>query len=231
LARSRLFVQLLGPIAGKWNRDVPDGYGWLQLGKARRHGLPVLQWRSPELDLGMIERSRHRELLELATVQATSLETFKRAVLAALEPPPPAPEPRRGGSDRPLVFLNTEPRHKELADEIRRAIGDRAAWTVPLFDDKANAEEKREDLEQNLIECDAMVMVYTDNPGWARAQLRDFHKLSPRRERPVRAIPILDAPPAEKPELGFYLPEMVMIDSRAGIGPEALNRLSASLRL
>ena len=32
--------------------------------------------------------------------------------------------------------------------------------------------EVRRYLEQNLIDCDAMVMVYADNAGWARAQLR-----------------------------------------------------------
>ena len=230
LASSKFFVQLLGPIAGKRPRDIPDGYGWLQLEVARRRGLQILQWRSPELDLSVIEWTRHRELLELETVQATSLESFKHAIISAvLAPPPPAPEPRRGGAARPLVFLNTEPRHRAIAAEIRGAIGDRAVWTEPLFE--GPAEIVREDLEQNLIDCDAMVMVYTDNPGWARAQLRNFHKLSPRRERPVQAIPIIDAPPVEKPELGFFLPEMVVIDGRAGIGPEAMTRLSASLRV
>jgi hypothetical protein len=44
--RSNLFVQLLGPIPGKLPRDVPDGYGWLQLDCARRLGVQVIQWRS-----------------------------------------------------------------------------------------------------------------------------------------------------------------------------------------
>lgn len=228
LARSRVFVQLLGPMPGKRPRDIPDGYGWLQLDGALRRGLPVFQWRSPELDLDTVEWPRHRELLERETVQATSLEAFKRAIAAALQPAPAAPEPRRNG-ERPLVFLNTEPRHREIAANIRNAFGDRAAWTEPLFE--GPAEIVRDDLEQNLIDCDAMVMVYADNPGWARAQLRNFHKLSCRRDRPVRAIPVIDAPPTEKPELGFFLPEMVMIDGRGGIGSDAMSQLSATLRL
>ena len=229
LANALLFVQLLGPMAGKRPRDIPDGYGWLQLEGALRRGIQILQWRSPDIDPQTIEWPRHRELLERETVQATSLESFKRAILAALAPPPAPPEPRRDASERPLVFLNTEPRHRAIAAEIRSAIGDRAVWTEPLFE--GPAEMVREDLEQNLIDCDAMVMVYADNPGWARAQLRNFHKLTPRRDRPVRAIPVIDAPPEQKPELGFYLPEMIVIDGRAGIGPDALGQLSASLRL
>ena len=116
-----------------------------------------------------------------------------------------------------------------IAAEIRAAFGNRAAWVEPLR--AGSAEEVRVDFEQNLIDCDAMVMVYADNAGWARAQLRAFYKLTPRRERPVRAIPVIDAPADSKPELGFDLEEMVIIDGRGGIGPEALARLSEALRL
>jgi hypothetical protein len=228
LARSRLFVQLLGPIPGKMPPDVPDGYGWLQVDLARRRGMSVLQWRNPELDLTGIEWPRHRELLELDTVQATSLETFKSAVAAALAPPPSPPPPRATG-DRPFVFLNTEPRHGEIAADIRAAIGGRAVLAEPLR--AGPAEEVRTDFEQNLIDCDAMIMVYADNAGWARAQLRAFLKAMPRRERPVRAIPVIDAPAEPKPELGFHLPEMVRIDGRSGIGSEVLARLGEALRL
>ena len=226
---AKVFVQLLGPIAGKRPRDIPDGYGWLQLEGARQRGMPILQWRSPELDLEAIEWLRHRELLELETVQATSLESFKKAILAALAPPPRPAETRQIDADRPLVFLNTESRHRNFASEIRGAIGDRAVWAEPLFE--GPAEMVREDLEQNLIDCDAMIMVYADNPGWARAQLRNYHKLSPRRDRPVRAIGLIDAPPVEKPELGFFLPELVTIDGRSGIGSGAVNQLVTSLGL
>jgi TIR domain len=228
LACSRMFVQLLGPMPGKHPRDVPEGYGWLQLEGARRRGLPVLQWRSPDLAPDTAEWPRHRALLELETVHATSLESFKREILAALAPPAAA-SPPRGAGERPLVFLNAEQRHHEIVAALRRAIGDCAEWVEPLFE--GPAEIVREDLEQTLIDCDAMVMVYADNPGWARAQLRNFHKVATRRTRPVRVIPVVDAPPQQKPELGFFLPEMVMIDGRGGIGPEVLGRLSASLQL
>jgi hypothetical protein len=227
LSNSRLFVQLLGPSPGKYPPDVPDGYGWLQLEGARRYGLPILQWRSPDLTPDTVEYPRHRKLLELETVRATPLESFKRAILTALEPRP-APPQRPDTSERPLVFLNTELRHRAIAEEIRNAVGDRAGWTVPMFE--GSAETVREDLERNLICCDAMVTFYADNPGWTRAQLLNSHKVAPRRERPLRRI-LIDLPPAQKPELGFFLPEMVVIDGRDGVGPDVLGRLSTSLSL
>jgi hypothetical protein len=229
LDRSRLFVQLLGPVPGKRPVNIPDGYGWLQLEGARRSGLPVLQWRSPDLDPDAVEWPHHRDLLELPTVQATSLETFKYAVMNALTPPPAEREPRPGGDDRLLIFLNTEPCHSDIAALIRDVIGTRAAWTEPLS--QASASAVRQDFEDTLVNCDAMVMVYSDNPSWARAQLRSFHRLAPRRERPVRAIPVIDAPPLEKPNLGFSMPEMIVIDGRRGVGKEALDKLCATLRL
>jgi len=42
---------------------------------------------------------------------------------------------------------------------------------------------------------------------------------------------VIDVPAEPKPELGFHLPEMVIIDGRTGIGPEVLARLSEALRL
>ena len=229
LADSRLFVQLLGPTPEKRPRDVPDGYGWLQLEAAKRHALPILQWRSPEIDLDSIEWPRHRELLGLETVRATTLESFKAAIVAALAPPPPAPEPRRDGTGRPLIFLNAEPRYRALAAEIQGSLAGRAEWREPPLG--GSSAEMRQHLEQNIIDCDAMVVVYADNLGWARAQLLTYRKLAPKRVRPVRALPIIDAPPQEKPDLGFFLPEMMMIDGRRGIGPDVVAQLSASLRL
>jgi hypothetical protein len=228
LRRSELFVQLLGRTPGERPPDVPEGYAWLQLDRAQRAKVPVLQWRSRELDLTEIEWPRQRELLELETVRATSLETFKRAVASALVRPPSQP-PSRRTSSRPLVFLNMEPRHREVAAQIRARFRNSAAWVEPL--DRGIAEEVRVDLEQNLVECDAMVMLYGDNAGWARAQLRAFLKLAPRRNRPLRAIAVIDLPAREKPELGFDLSEMITIDARGGIGSEVLTQLSAALRL
>jgi hypothetical protein len=230
LARSRLFVQLLGLIPGKRPPDAPDGYGWLQLDCARRLGVRVMQWRTSDLDLDSIEYQRHRELIQLDTVQATSLESFKRAVSVALAPAASALEPQYEGSGLPLVFLNAEPRHRPITTEIRAGIGDRAAWAEPLLTGPSRV--LRRDFEQTVIACDAMVVVYADNPSWARTQLLEFHKLVPRRSRPVRAILVIDAPPEDKPELGIYnLPNMEVIDSRHGVGRETLARLSAYLRL
>jgi hypothetical protein len=85
----------------------------------------------------------------------------------------------------------------------------------------------RADFAQNLM----MVMVYADNAGWARVQSRAFVRAKPRREHPVRSIPVIDMPAESTPELGFHLPEMVIIEAPSGIGSEVLALLSEALRL
>jgi hypothetical protein len=134
-----------------------------------------------------------------------------------------------GGVTRPLVFLNAEPRHRGVADQICSGIGDRATWVVPLFD--GPPDEVREDLERKLINCDAMVIVCAENASWARAQLRLVHKLTPRRARPVPPIPVIDLSAAHGPTLGVHGLETAVIAAAAGIKPETLQYLSRCLRL
>jgi hypothetical protein len=50
LAQSTLFVQLLSGVLGKKPPDLPQGYVRLQCERARALDIPMLQWRSPELD-------------------------------------------------------------------------------------------------------------------------------------------------------------------------------------
>jgi hypothetical protein len=156
---------------------------------------------------------------------------------------PPSPErPLTGGSSngsdhdersdprpRPLVFLNTELTHQMMAEEIRKGIGERAVWIDPLFTGPAG--EVREDLEQNMIDCDAMVLVYASNASWARTQLRLLRKLEPRRNRRPVTIPIIDVPAPNKSPLGIHGLQTVMIDGGAGIKPETLKTLSDCLHL
>jgi hypothetical protein len=51
-------------------------------------------------------------------------------------------------------------------------------------------------------------------------------------QNPGRKIPVVDAPPRDKPRLGIHnLPNMEIIDARNGIGPDALSRLQTCLGL
>ena len=71
----------------------------------------------------------------------------------------------------------------------------------------------QEEEEPNLIDCDALVLVYGEtSPTWVRAQLRLFRKMTSQRERDLKLLAICAGPPSEKPDLGVSLPGMRIVE-------------------
>ena len=71
------------------------------------------------------------------------------------------------------------------------------------------------DLEENLINCSALVLVYGSvSVMWVLGQLRQFDKLLPKRECPPRLSVIFAGPPEDKPEIGVSMPGVRFIDAR-----------------
>lgn len=77
-----VFVQLLGASSGSRPADRERSFNELQIEVARELGLPVLQWRSRDLDWSGVPEASY-ELLEGSTVRAVSLPEFKAAVVDA----------------------------------------------------------------------------------------------------------------------------------------------------
>ena len=100
---------------------------------------------------------------------------------------------------------------------------------VPTLD--GPAEQVRADLEENIIECDALVLVYGQTtPVWVRGQQRLYNKLRAKRASPPRIIALYCGPPPAKPDLGFILPEMREIDCRTAMTLEPVRALIEELR-
>jgi hypothetical protein len=77
LAHAALFVQLLGPRAGRVPPDLCEGYTRYQCETTKASGIEMLQWRHPELDLASVTDPTHAAMLSAETVIACGLETFK----------------------------------------------------------------------------------------------------------------------------------------------------------
>ena len=72
----------------------------------------------------------------------------------------------------------------------------------PLLE--GTAEEITKDLDANLVECGALMLVYGKaSAPWVRAQLRRYSKLERMRDNPPRFKGILFAPPGQKPEIAW----------------------------
>jgi hypothetical protein len=201
LRKSAAFVQLLGEFAGKCPPDVPDGYGWLQFELAKSAKLPILQWRSPELDVSAVASPQQQRLLQAETVQSIPFEDFKRTIVQTIsrkeEPRKPRPS---------FLFINADRVDMEYAQAILEGVGDNFDWAMPLWDPEAKADQIQEYVETNLIDCDGLVIVYgKSRPDWVTKQLQLYRKLAPRRAKEPSVLALVKAPPESKPAIPMGL--------------------------
>src|SRR5262249_23344875 len=130
-----------------------------------------------------------------------------------------------------LVFIDADRSDLRIAKAIQSEFSRyRVPIVVPTLE--GPAEDVRTDLEENLIECDALILVYGDTtPLWVRGQLRLFNKIKAKRLAPPRLLAIYTGPPADKPDIGFSFPDIREIDCRNTGALEALRALIEELGL
>jgi TIR domain len=189
LENSACFVQLLGPHLGKTPPDIPEGYGRLQFDLAKRRGLPVLQWRDPELDIEKATSATQNAFLRSETVRAMPVEDFKRSIIAAIAKPDVAPRERS-----PYLFVDAAPADIDDAQLIRDKLRDVVDSHISSYDSSWNAESIQSDVEQALVECDALVLICGKAGGrWVSSQLLQYRKLAPRRKKEPRLLAAVGA--------------------------------------
>jgi serine/threonine protein kinase len=233
-----LFVQLLGPFAGKKPPRGTRSYTALQYDIAAQRHLPILQWREPSLDPARVRDAEHATFLASRHVQAVDLELFKREVLtraAEAEKRQAAPStPDRPAIDQAFVFINVGPDDLPLTEDLCGLLEQSGcSYALPMHEGRPD--EIRQDLEANLIDCDGLIIVYGEiTEQWVREQLRQWRKILARRDKPLRALAVYEGPPREKQRLGMRLPKMHVIDCRGGLQEEKfqafLNELALSSR-
>ena len=227
LAKAKVFVQLLSALPGKRPPGLPQGYVRLQHERAVAAGVAVLQWHSRDLDATAVADPEQRAFLQGETVMVVGLEELKREVVeraSAVPEPPPAAAPSEA-----LVFVDAEAGDAELATAVADQLAERGlACVLPLR--AGSPAEVREDLEQNLLFCDALVVVWgTIGSRWVRDQLLVWRKVAWKRERPLKVLAVLQGPPAEKEPLGLAVPHLQVIDCRGGLDARALGPLVEAL--
>lgn len=229
LAQVKYFVQLLGPTSPRKPRDMPEGYLVAQSDLAAEAGVPILQWRSPDLVLDTIVDPAHRALLAGDRVEAVGLESFKAKVVSLATAPPPPPPPAEGMVIDSPIFINANPDDQPIAEEVFEKARLRKLPLV-LSHPVGTAEEVRQDFERNWRECDSVVLIYGSAPQiWVRNQIMLYNKLKRERERPLREFILMNCPPQQKPPVGIALPEVEEIDCRGGLSAEILESVVLDL--
>jgi hypothetical protein len=212
------FVQLLSKLPGRRTRFANgQRLPVFQHDIARAVGRPVLQWREHDDDPAAVTDETHRELLDGA--RACGFEEFKRSVVETARRQPQGPKTRRSNV---AVFVNADRDDLNMARELSELLaqeGVESYWPIS----EGSPEKVRRDLEENLKACDGLVLIYgSTEPSWVRDQLRQGRKILSQRERDLSALAIFLGPPTQKHELAIALPQLVMLDGRAGITAESL---------
>lgn len=232
LRRSKVFVQLLSDLPGK----KPPGWGArmpvVQYETARAAGLPVLQWRSKDLDLErlMATSPEHHSLVAGMDVRACCIEEFKRAVVDEATRAPKLTQPPKNGSA--LIFVNSDPADRKLAETVCQMLGEEGfGYSMPLLEATSKPSDVREDLELNLATCDGLILVYGSTPvTWVRRQLAQGRKVLSQRDHPLEALALMVGPPEAKEEVGYQLPNMRSYDCRCGVSRQVITAFASSLR-
>lgn len=234
LDHADLFVQLFGRVRSFKPEDLRSeggpskSYAQFQYDAARRHNVPVLQWRHPEIRLDQMPAINwDRQLLEGPDVRVMGLQDFMKEIRTAVGRLAKKEEPKPARGD--FIFINADSSDQDLAQKLLKALNDNDCYAVvPMHD--GSAKEIEEDLEANLIDCRGLLLVYGKaSLAWVRAQIRRFIKVENRRQEPLRVKRILRGPPLAKPDVGVS--GFQMIDLQEGTTAERMEKIVKELRM
>ncbi len=212
---SVLFVQLLSAIAPQ--RPPGMSTPQLQYDCAKELGLPILQWRDRKLKLNKITDLTHRKLLTGSTVMAVSMVEFQQQIMQTLEKLKiNDKQPLPTGGD--FIFINATPQELDLAKQIEQALVKLGyACSLPMVIDHNTPPAKiREDLDNNLQFCDAVIILNNKNTDlvWVRQQVLQCRRAEGKREnrQALKAIAVYNHPDREKSPININLPNLHILE-------------------
>jgi hypothetical protein len=246
LDKSDLFVQLLSTSRSRVpfdlklsEREPAQSYSWFQFeaAKRRREPIPILQWHRPDIDPEKVTH-QDKQLLTGADVRVMGLQEFMKTITETIRKDE---EKRRKdeekqkqqaatGSDGGFYFINAYDEDASLANMLAEAFQslNRQAF-LPMF--KGSAAEKDSDVDENLLTCDGVLLLFGEAPvGWVRAQLRRYIKIAGMRERAPRYKKLVLAPGAQPGEIGART-TFEEVDCRDGAITDRIRQLVGELCL
>jgi hypothetical protein len=222
LEKCKAFVQLLGPFPGKTPPDVPEGYARLQLNLAKSKGVPIFQWRSPDLNVKEVSSEAQRQLLQADTVLAVAFEEFKQTIVTQVK------RKEYVKPDRPpFIFVNAAPEDMNQGQRLVDVLGDSYSCEMALYEISAKAEDVENEINTRLIDSDAIIVVYGETGvRWVTAQLRQIFKLAPKRAKDPRLIAVVTESKEKRTPIPIKLPGMLTFPF-----DEAPTRIKAALAM
>ena len=151
LEKSTVFVQLLGPLCPQ------DAACMIQYDRAKKLDLPILQWRQRDLNVNTIADAAYRSILNGSTMMAIGLVEFQQHIIQSLKK-----DETRSSSAKEFVFVNARQEDMDLAHKIETILIQQGLECIlPLENsDNISSAQIREDLNNNLQACDAIIIFY-----------------------------------------------------------------------
>ena len=211
LARSDLFIQLLSPedeaIHARRNSNSTSR-GQTQSELAHAH-LPhperqILQWRKPILTRPEALASWNKALLEGPHVLVGTSKEFKDASVQKLRQLiEPATPPLSKKSYSSILHARTWMSGTSCCNaRARNVLDGHPSWIVKRCPLEGKPEELQEALDENLMHCEALWLVYGHSSStWVDKQLMRCFKLTPNRKAPLapeRKAIVLVPPPRSR---------------------------------
>ena len=247
LAQCQMSIHLVGREYGL----VPDGarksapvlQNELAMERAADGELLRLLWLPPDLQ---IEDERQREfvdrlrndagMLRGADLLETPFEDLKTVIQQKLHPPEKAAEPPPGqiaaveGEEFLSLYLICDQRDAESTSVLEDCLFDQGFEVIlPAFE--GEEAQIREDHEENLRSCDAVLIFYGQgNDLWLRKQLRELKKCAALgRSGPLLAKGIYVAPPETPRKARLRTHEATVLHQENGFAPEVLQPFLAQI--
>jgi hypothetical protein len=223
LRQCHFFIQLL-------SHNVGNGYPQFQYECAKAANLPIFQWRDPVLELKGISDQNHQTFLALSTVIAINPVEFQTYVLNKIKPKENQILEFTAVDEDVLVFINAAPEDMALAHKIKEILDTYGiGYSLPLdISITTTSTEIRQYLEQNLLSCDAVLVIYDcTSVVWVNEQLLYCRRMQRQRDQPLKKVAVYHTPSTDKPALNLKLPNMQILECSS---PHQKNCLSDFLQ-
>jgi serine/threonine protein kinase len=244
LARARMSIHLVGQNYGIVPEGATDSMVALQnslaMERAAHGGFNRLVWIPEGLQT---TDARQQEFItrlrndpgtqEGSDLLETPLEDLKTVVHQILNPPVRASEPRvRESDDTEIthIYLICDQRDQDSASPLADCLFERGyEVTLPVFE--GDEAEIREDHEENLRQCDAVLIYYgAGNELWLRRKLREIQKSAGLgRSRKMRAKGIWVAQPVTAQKGRLKTREAAVMTAPESFSPEPLQPFLTAL--
>lgn len=143
----------------------------------------------------------------------TELVDFQELVFKNIQPK--KEKPASLNTQGTWVFINVAREDRALGEQIKEFLeAESIDYSLPLeMTAETSPTEIREDLEENLLACDAVIVPYHKTPvKKIRQYLIQCRRMQPRREQPLKVVAIFDQPWADKPSINMALCQVQVLE-------------------